>query len=109
MSDLQTIVRTDFAAILSDAAQAAATVKVGAISGTGLLDTTSTDAGLSAQGEEGRNQGTVWVSIGTFTSEPTRGSVVYVGGKEAFVANTQIDPVGALMRIDYSKTHPVTI
>ena len=101
-------VRAAHTSILTLASSAAVSVTIGAITGSGIRAVAVTQAEMDGYGEKGDTVNSVWLNIATFTSEPVRGSAITVAGAACYVTETQIDEAGALMRVDYSKTRPIT-
>ena len=96
-----------FSAICLANTDATATVINGGRSTTGFTGTLSGSAEQSAYGQRGPQDGTVWCSadaIGTVELD----AEISISGVGVNVTGTAIDPLGALVRINYRRTRPVT-
>jgi hypothetical protein len=103
---LQGTVRDALTAIRSLASDSVVSVVSSGVTASGVKDTTPTGTDLSNLGEQGETTSRVFVSLADM-SEPARGATITVAGDPVFVVGTEVDPVGAVMTISYSKQRPV--
>jgi hypothetical protein len=105
---LQAGARTALAAIAAELTGAAVTVTAGGeTTATAVKGVLTKDSDLTGNGEEGVESGVVRVDASVI-SDQQRGAVITVDGSKVFVLESRLDDVGALRRIEYSKTRPVT-
>lgn len=103
---LQATVRTALGTIKTLAPNSVVTVANASQSAEGVKDTVDAESSLAEYGEEGRTTGTVYLDASEFT-RPERGDTITVDGDDVFVNDSDVDPVGAMLTIVYSKTRPV--
>jgi hypothetical protein len=104
---VQAQARLTLAAILTGQPESLVPVVYDGQSANAVRGTHNTEASLTDRGDVGLAMGHVWVDASHLT-RPSRGARITVAGTEALVTRTQLDPCGALIRIDYQETRPVT-
>jgi len=95
-----------FAAICAAHPDGVVTVTNGAASAAGFRGSVSGQSDMSGIGEHAPRNGSVHVSsaaIGTVAP----GSVLTIGSDEAQVTSARVDPLGALVRIEYQIPRPL--
>lgn len=73
----------------------------------GWSNTARQETGLELGGVRGNTTGTVWIDASLMTT-PTRNATISIAGDSCMVIDANLDPAGALLRIDYIVTNPVT-
>jgi len=104
---LQATVRAGFAKIMTAMASAVVAVISNGEETTGLRGTQQSASGMSDEGDRGKDTCIVRVDASTL-STPADGATIIVDGENVTVSQTRLDPVGALLWIDYMVTKPVT-
>ena len=104
---LQATVRAGLASIMTLAPGAVATVKFKGQSASGFRGTQQSSSALGEEGEDSTDSCSIRVSAAAL-SVPEDGDTVLIDDAKATVVQTRLDPVGALLWIDYQLTKPVT-